>query len=119
VSKLSEARRHIQAMTMAEAQAELKTLRQQLFHLRLQLARGEVKNNRQFPQVKADIARLMFHMSELNRGAREGDGELEEEAGADAEELAEPATPPVPPAASQAQAQTANTDTDTDQSTPD
>ena len=28
--------------------------------------RGEVKNNRQFAQVKADIARLMHHLGELN-----------------------------------------------------
>lgn len=79
MSKLSEARRRIEAMGMAEAQEELKTLRRRLFDLRLQLSRGEVKNNRQFPQIKTDIARLMFHISELNREEREGPGEDEGE----------------------------------------
>jgi large subunit ribosomal protein L29 len=54
---------------MAEAQKELADNRKQLFHLRLQLSRGEVKNNRQFAQLKAEIARLMYHVSELNRQA--------------------------------------------------
>jgi ribosomal protein L29 len=72
VSKLSEARRRIAGLDMADAQEELRTLRTQLFHLRLQHARGEVKNNRQFQQIRADIARLMFRLSELNRGARAG-----------------------------------------------
>lgn len=75
MSKLSEARRRIQGMGMAEAQEELKTLRRRLFDLRLQLTRGEVKNNRQFPQIKADIARLMFHIGELNREELEGPAE--------------------------------------------
>lgn len=70
MSKLSEARHRIEAMGMAEAQEELRKLRRQLFDLRFQLARGEVKNNRQFPQIRADIARLMFHISELNREER-------------------------------------------------
>ena len=69
MSKLSEARSHIRSLDMAEAQKELAEHRKQLFHLRLQLSRGEVKNNRQFAQLKAEIARLMFHISELNRGA--------------------------------------------------
>jgi ribosomal protein L29 len=55
---------------MATAQRELADHRKQLFHLRLQLSRGEVKNNRQFAQVKADIARLMYRISELNREAQ-------------------------------------------------
>ncbi|HEV2236901.1 MAG TPA: 50S ribosomal protein L29 [Ktedonobacterales bacterium] len=67
MSKLSEARNHVRSLDMATAQRELAEHRKQLFHLRLQLSRGEVKNNRQFAQVKADIARLMFHISELNR----------------------------------------------------
>ena len=69
MSKLSERRREIQAMDMATAQTELHRLRDQLFRLRLQKERGEVKNNRQFPQTKADIARLMFHLGELNSAA--------------------------------------------------
>ncbi len=69
MSKLSERRREIQAMDMATAQDELKTLRRRLFELRLQKERGEVKNNRLFPQTKADIARLMHHLGELNSAA--------------------------------------------------
>jgi ribosomal protein L29 len=57
---------------MADAQAELHQLRTQLFHLRMQQARGEVKNNRQFQQIRADIARLMFRLGELNRETQEG-----------------------------------------------
>ncbi len=88
MSKLSETRRRINAMGMAEAQEELKTLRRRLFELRLQLARGEVKNNRQFPQIKADVARLMYRMSELNRMGPEEEEEAEGEA--EAESAAEP-----------------------------
>jgi ribosomal protein L29 len=80
VSKLNDRRREIQAMDMAAAAEELKTLRRQLFDLRLQKERGEVKNNRQFPQVKADIARLMHHVGELNHAARvAAEGGLDEE----------------------------------------
>jgi ribosomal protein L29 len=77
VSKLSEARHRIAAMGMAEAQQELKANRRKLFELRLQLSRGEVKDNRQFPRIKADIARLMFRLGELNRMEPEDDLELE------------------------------------------
>ena len=70
MSKLSEARAHVHALHMAGAQEELKKYRRQLCDLRLQLSRGEVKNNRQFAQIKAEIARLMFHISELNREAQ-------------------------------------------------
>jgi ribosomal protein L29 len=79
VSKLSETRRRIAGLGMADAQEELRTLRLQLFHLRLQHARGEVKNNRQFQQIRADIARLMFRISEINREAREETGHDDEE----------------------------------------
>ena len=69
MSKLNDRRREIQALDMAASQEELQTLRRQLFDLRLQKERGEVKNNRQFPQVKADIARLMQHIGDLNHAA--------------------------------------------------
>lgn len=65
MSKLSERRREIQSMDIAAAQAELETLRRRLFELRLQKERGEVKDNRQFPKVKKDIARLMAHLTDL------------------------------------------------------
>jgi len=86
VSKLSDTRREIRAMDMATAQQKLKELREQLFRLRLQHARGEVKNNRQFPQIRTDIARLMHHLGELRHAA-----EVEAEGGL-AEELEEAAT---------------------------
>jgi len=70
VSKLSERRREIRGMGIPEAQEELQRLRRHLFDLRLQKERGEVKNNRQFPQIKADIARLMYHLGELNNEAQ-------------------------------------------------
>ncbi len=79
MSKLSERRREIQAMDMAAAQEELKTLRRRLFDLRLQKERGEIKSNRLFPQTKADIARLMYHLHELNIASElEAAGMLEE-----------------------------------------
>jgi len=65
VSKLSERRREIHGLSAAQAHQELADLRRKLFELRLQKVRGEVKDNRQFPQVKADIARLMHHLGEL------------------------------------------------------
>lgn len=69
MSKLRDRRREIQAMDLATAHEELKTLRDQLFRLRLQHQRGEVKNNRQFPQTKKDIARLLHHIGELQHAA--------------------------------------------------
>lgn len=90
MSKLSERRREIHAMTMAQAQEELARLRRQIFDLRLQKERGEVKNNRQFAQVKADIARLMHHLGELNNATRlEAEAELAEEPATEAEAEAE------------------------------
>ena len=81
MSKLSDRRREIHALDMAQAQDELKRLRRKLFDLRLQHERGEVKNNREFPQTKADIARLMHHLSELNHAAQlEAEGALAAEA---------------------------------------
>lgn len=91
MSKLSDERRRIEALGMAEAQDELKTLRRRLFELRLQLARGEVKNNRQFPQVKASIARLMFHLGELNREALANRGSAESDLPAAVETTTAPA----------------------------
>lgn len=93
MSKLSERRREIHAMTMAQSQEELASLRKRLFELRLQKERGEVKNNRQFAQVRADIARVMHHLGELNNAdLLEAAGVLDEEPEA-AEESAASETP--------------------------
>jgi large subunit ribosomal protein L29 len=88
VSKLKERRREIRAMTEEKAHEELATLRRELFDLRLQLKRGEVKNNRQFAQKRTDIARLLAHLTELRQTALlEAAGALETpESGAPAEE---------------------------------
>lgn len=80
MSKLSDRRREIRGMSAAQAHQELSDLRRRLFELRLQKVRGEVKNNRQFPQVKADIARLMHHLGELQHAhGMAAAGELTEE----------------------------------------
>ena len=101
MSKLNDRRREIHAMDMAEAQDELKRLRRKLFELRLQHERGEVKNNREFSQIKADIARLMHHLGELNHAAEmEAEGALAEEAG----DEAAGETPTEPAATSEAKA---------------
>jgi ribosomal protein L29 len=87
VSKLSERRHEIHGMSAAQAHQELSDLRRRLFELRLQKMRGEVKNNRQFPQVKADIARLMHHLGELQHAqAMAATGELADETDVTAEE---------------------------------
>lgn len=84
--KLKERRQQIRAMNMEDAQHELQELRNHLFQLRMGKDRGEVKNVREFAQVKADIARLMFHISELrNTAALEAQGALDDH-DADAEE---------------------------------
>jgi len=67
VSKLNERRKQIAEYTVAEAQRELKELRLKVFNLRLQQQRGEVKNNRVFAQTRKDIARLLHHLTELER----------------------------------------------------
>lgn len=86
MSKLNERRREIRAMNMQEAQHELSELRRHLFELRIRKERGEVKNHREFSQTKVDIARLMFHLSELRNAATvEAQGVLDGAADADEE----------------------------------
>ncbi len=81
MSKLNDRRREIRAMNMQDAQQELSDLRRHLFELRIRKDRGEVKNNREFAQTRADIARLMFHLSELrNAAALEAQGALDDAA---------------------------------------
>lgn len=69
MSKLSEARREIQALDVATAHQRLAEERRRLFDLRLQKERGEVKDNRQFARTRKQVARLMHHISELNHAA--------------------------------------------------
>ena len=83
MSKLNDRRREIRAMNMHDAQQEINDLRRHLFELRIRKDRGEVKNVREFSQVKADIARLMFHISELrNAAVLEAQGVLDNAPGA-------------------------------------
>jgi ribosomal protein L29 len=65
VSKAKERRKQIQELTIAEANRELKDLRMKLFNLRLQLQRGEIKNNRVFAQTRKDIARVLHRLTQL------------------------------------------------------
>ncbi len=65
MSKLSERRLEIREYTTEQAEQELQRLRRQLFDLRIQQQRGEVKNNRQFNQVRTDIARLLYQLDLL------------------------------------------------------
>ena len=84
MSKLSEQRREVHGMDLVTAEQKLSDLRHQLFNLRLQKERGEVKNNRQFPQTRAEIARLMHHIGELHHAAEiEAAGLLDDAEGAE------------------------------------
>ena len=65
MSKLNERRKEIQALAYNEAQSELKKLRLQLFNLRLQQQRGEIKNSRVFAQTRKDIARVQHRLTIL------------------------------------------------------
>ena len=82
MSKLSDRRKEVREYTTEQADQELQRLRRQLFDLRIQQQRGEVKNNRQFSQVRTDIARLMYQLDLL--ALAEEEAALEE-----AEELVE------------------------------
>ncbi len=91
MSKLSERRKEIREYTVEEAEQELARLRRQLFDLRIQKQRGEVKNNRLFTQVRTDIARVLYQLKLLELAEQEEAAEAElvpEEA---AEEVVEPA----------------------------
>ncbi len=94
MSKRSERVREIRALDMASAQKELDEKRKDLFMLRLRKERGDVKNNREFPQLKKEIARLLQHMTDLSNAEQlEASGALEEADEAEvAAETAEPVT---------------------------
>jgi ribosomal protein L29 len=67
MSKVRDERREIREMTIDAALHDLAIQRRQMFDLRMQSARGEVKNVRQFAETRKRIARLMFklHMESL------------------------------------------------------
>ncbi len=60
MSKVSEERREIREMTLETAVEELAKSRRNLFDLRLQQGRGEVKDVREFAKTKKRVARLMY-----------------------------------------------------------
>ena len=79
MSKRSERVREIRALDLVSAQKELDEKRQDLFKLRLRKERGDVKNNREFPQLKKEIARLLQHMTDLRNAEQvEASGALDE-----------------------------------------
>ncbi len=75
MSKLSEERRRVAGLDLTTAEQELREKRRTLFDLRIQKERGEVKDTRQFAKTKDDIARLMYHISELLQAAQFEDEE--------------------------------------------
>ena len=79
MSKLSDRRKEIREYTVDEAEQELARLRRQLFDLRIQQQRGEVKNNRQFTQVRTDVARVLYQLTLLELTEEEEAAEAEEE----------------------------------------
>ena len=94
MSKRSDRLREIRGLDMASAQKELDEKRRDLFMLRLRKERGDVKNNREFPQLKKEIARLLQHMTDLSNAEQlEASGALDEADEAEvAAETAEPVT---------------------------
>ena len=91
MSKRSERVREIRALDIVSAQKELDEKRKDLFMLRLRKERGDVKNNREFPQLKKEIARLLQHMTDLrNAEQMEASGALDEADAASAVSTAEP-----------------------------
>ncbi|MGO8950119.1 MAG: 50S ribosomal protein L29 [Ktedonobacterales bacterium] len=99
MSRLRDQRREIHTMDLTVAEQALAERRRTLFELRLQKERGEVKNNRQFPQLKKEIARLLQHIGELNDVAflAETEGSEETEGGdvTESDEETEGASPVV------------------------
>ncbi len=63
--KLNERKKQITEFSEVEAQKELRKLRLDLFNLRLQQQRGEVKDNRIFARTRKDIARVLHRLTQL------------------------------------------------------
>lgn len=79
MSKLSDRRKEIREYSVYEAEQELARLRRQLFDLRIQQQRGEVKNNRQFTQVRTDVARVLYQLTLLELAEEDEAAAVEEE----------------------------------------
>ena len=59
----------IRALSDVELQARLRSVQEELFNLRFQMAIGQLQNYNRLTQLKRDIARLKteIHMRELRR----------------------------------------------------
>ncbi len=92
--RLRTRRQMVREMTTADALQELADKRLELFNLRVQATRGELKNQRLFAVTRKDIARLLFklHMEALQPEELEFVDAADEEAAlpASEEELALP-----------------------------
>jgi ribosomal protein L29 len=80
MSKMSEERREVREMSLESAVEELAKARRNLFDLRMQKARGEVKDAREFAKTRKRIARLMFKIHAETHFAHEDDLAETEEA---------------------------------------
>ena len=90
MSKVSEERREIREMTLETAVEELAKSRRNLFDLRLQQGRGEVKDVREFAKTKKRVARLMFKIHSETHLASPADEEaIEDEDPVAADEVAD------------------------------
>jgi ribosomal protein L29 len=87
--RLRERRQIVREMTTADALQELAEKRREMFDLRIQATRGELKNVRQFAQARKDIARLLYklHMEALQPEELEFVDAAEDELPAGEEEL--------------------------------
>lgn len=73
MSKLSEERREVRELSLEAAVEELAKARRNLFDLRMQKARGEVKDVREFAKTRKRIARLMYKIHAETHFAHEDD----------------------------------------------
>jgi large subunit ribosomal protein L29 len=57
----------LRELTIEELRAKEKELRQELLHLRIQKATGDIQNPRRISQVKRDIARILTIITEKSK----------------------------------------------------
>jgi large subunit ribosomal protein L29 len=55
-------------LSITELQNKIHEMKRELFNLRFQKAKGELENVRRIRQVKADIARVLTRMREIQNG---------------------------------------------------
>jgi large subunit ribosomal protein L29 len=59
----------LRELTIEELRAKEKELRQELLHLRIQKATGDIQNPRRISQVKRDIARILTIITEKSKSS--------------------------------------------------